>query len=136
VKEVINVTIKKSKGKLPIKKNKRRISENYQVIKNRKTDRVVYANTRVSKMMRDLYYSRDSKRGVEGTFNWLVDEVDELGEELKGSDKQAMEKEFADVIAWLASLANIMGVNLEQAALSKYNNKCPKCKQSPCQCPF
>ncbi len=88
------------------------------------------------KMMRDLYYSRDSKRGVEGTFNWLVDEVAELGEELKGSDKQAMEKEFADVIAWLASLANIMGVNLEQAALSKYNNKCPKCKQSPCQCPF
>ena len=88
------------------------------------------------KMMRDLYYSRDSKRGVEGTFNWLVDEVAELGEELKGSDKHAMEKEFADVIAWLASLANIMGVNLEQAALSKYNNKCPKCKQSPCQCPF
>ena len=88
------------------------------------------------KMMRDLYYSRDSERGVEGTFNWLVDEVAELGEELKGSDKQAMEKEFADVIAWLASLANIMGVNLEQAALSKYNNKCPKCKQSPCQCPF
>ncbi|MDD4324885.1 MAG: MazG nucleotide pyrophosphohydrolase domain-containing protein [Candidatus Bathyarchaeia archaeon] len=88
------------------------------------------------KMMRDLYYSRDSKRGVEGTFNWLVDEVDELGEELKGSDKQAMEKEFADVLAWLASLANIMGVNLEQAALSKYNNKCPKCKQLPCRCPF
>ena len=87
-------------------------------------------------MMRDLYYSRDSKRGVEGTFNWLVDEVDELGEELKGSDKQAMEKEFADVLAWLASLANIMGVNLEQAALSKYNNKCPKCKQLPCRCPF
>ncbi len=88
------------------------------------------------KMMRDLYYSRDSKRGVEGTFNWLVDEVAELGEELKGSDKQAMEKEFADVLAWLASLANIMGVNLEQAALSKYNNKCPKCKQLPCRCPF
>ena len=88
------------------------------------------------KMMRDLYYSRYSKRGVEGTFNWLVDEVDELGEELKGSDKQAMEKEFADVLAWLASLANIMGVNLEQAALSKYNNKCPKCKQLPCRCPF
>ena len=88
------------------------------------------------KMMKELYYSRDSERGVEGTFNWLVDEVAELGEELKGSDKQAMEKEFADVLAWLASLANIMGVNLEQAALSKYNNKCPKCKQSPCQCPF
>jgi len=49
VKEVINVTIKKSKGRLPIKKNKRGISENYQVIKNRKVDRVVYANTRVSK---------------------------------------------------------------------------------------
>ncbi len=88
------------------------------------------------KMMKDLYFARDNKRGVEGTFNWLVDEVAELGEELKGSDKHAMEKEFADVIAWLASLANIMDVNLEEAALSKYNYKCPKCRQSPCGCTF
>ena len=86
--------------------------------------------------MKHLYFKRDSEKGVDGTFNWLVDEVAELGEELKGNDKEATEKEFADVIAWLASLANIMGINLEQAALKKYNNKCPKCQGSPCKCVF
>jgi NTP pyrophosphatase (non-canonical NTP hydrolase) len=88
-------------------------------------------------MMRQLYFKRDFERGAEGTFNWLVDEVGELGEELKkGTDREAAEKEFADVIAWLASLANIMGIDLEQAAINKYNYKCPKCQQTPCQCKF
>jgi NTP pyrophosphatase (non-canonical NTP hydrolase) len=87
-------------------------------------------------MMKRLYFKRDFERGVEGTFNWLVDEVEELGEELKGNDREATEKEFADVIAWLASLANIMGIDLEKAALNKYNNKCPKCQSTPCQCIF
>ena len=89
------------------------------------------------KMMRDLYFKRDSERGVNGTFNWLVNEVAELGEEInKGTDREGTEKEFADVIAWLASLANIMGIDLEQAAIDKYNHKCPKCQHSPCQCTF
>ena len=87
-------------------------------------------------MMKHLYFQRDFERGVNGTFNWLVDEVAELGVELKGTDREATEKEFADVIAWLASLANIMGIDLEEVALSKYNNKCPKCQCSPCQCIF
>ena len=89
-------------------------------------------------MMRRLYFQRDSDRGVEGTYNWLIDEVEELGEELRKtpSDKEAMEKEFADVIAWLSSLANIMEIDLEKAALNKYNYRCPKCQQSPCQCTF
>ncbi len=87
-------------------------------------------------MMKNLYFERDSARGAQGTFNWLVDEVAELGEELKGTDKEATEKEFADVIAWLASLANIMGIDLEKAALNKYSHKCPKCQSSPCQCTF
>lgn len=87
-------------------------------------------------MMRCIYFHRDSKRGVEGTFDWLVDEVKELGKALKASDKKALEKEFADVIAWLASLANIIDVNLEKAALEKYDNKCPKCGHLPCKCTF
>jgi len=87
-------------------------------------------------MMKRLYLKRDSKRGIDGTFNWLTDEVVELGQELKGTDKEATEKEFADVIAWLASLANIIGVDLEKAALNKYNFKCPKCQSSPCTCTF
>jgi NTP pyrophosphatase (non-canonical NTP hydrolase) len=87
-------------------------------------------------MMKKLYFKRDNERGIKGTFDWLVEEVAELGEELKGSDREATEKEFADVIAWLASLANIMGVDLEKAALNKYNHKCPKCQRAPCACTF
>jgi NTP pyrophosphatase (non-canonical NTP hydrolase) len=87
-------------------------------------------------MMKRLYFERDSTRGTQGTFNWLVAEIAELGEELKGTNREATEKEFADVIAWLASLANIKGIDLEKATLNKYNNKCPKCLGSPCQCTF
>ncbi len=87
-------------------------------------------------MMKQLYFYRDSKRGVKGTYEWLMDELEELGEALEASNKEAIEKEFADVIAWLASLANIKGIDLENAAIKKYNGKCPKCKQSPCQCKF
>lgn len=87
-------------------------------------------------MMRRLYFHKDSRRGTDGTYVWLVDEVRELGEALDENNKEELQKEFADVIAWLASLANVTGINLEKAALDKYSNNCPKCKQSPCQCTF
>jgi NTP pyrophosphatase (non-canonical NTP hydrolase) len=87
-------------------------------------------------MMYKIFFHRDSDRGIEGTYNWLKDEVSELGEALKMNDKKALEDEFADVIAWLASLANIVNVDLEKATFNKYENKCPKCGHSPCQCTF
>jgi len=87
-------------------------------------------------MVRRLYFHRDSKRGTDGTYAWLVDEVRELGEALDKNDREELAKEFADVIAWLASLANVTEIDLEKAALDKYSNKCPKCKQSPCRCTF
>ena len=87
-------------------------------------------------MMRYLYFHRDSKRGTKGTYEWLVDEVRELGEALEERDMEAAEKEFADVIAWLASLANIREIDLEKAAVNKYSGKCPKCQKAPCQCTF
>jgi NTP pyrophosphatase (non-canonical NTP hydrolase) len=87
-------------------------------------------------MMRHLYFHRDSKRGVARTYDWLVDEVKELGDALNRTDKEELQKEFADVVAWLASLANITGVDLERAAVAKYNRKCPKCGRSPCECKF
>ena len=85
-------------------------------------------------MMRRIYFHHDSKRGAKGTYLWLVEEVEELGEAIKGRDKKALEDEFADVLAWLASLANVVDINLEEAAMTKYNQKCPKCKQVPCEC--
>jgi NTP pyrophosphatase (non-canonical NTP hydrolase) len=87
-------------------------------------------------MMHQLYFHRDSERGIKGTYDWLREEVEELGEALKMNDKKALEDEFADVIAWLASLANIVDVDLEKAVFSKYANRCPKCGHSPCQCTF
>ena len=87
-------------------------------------------------MMRRIYFHRDSERGAVGTFDWLVDEVKELGEALKEKNTKATEDEFADVLAWLASLANVVDVDLEKAAMTKYNNRCPKCGQTPCKCCF
>ena len=55
---------------------------------------------------------------------------------LKGEDEEAMEDEFTDVLAWLASLANVVNIGLEKAAVAKYNDGCPKCQQTPCKCPF
>lgn len=86
-------------------------------------------------MMRHLYYHKDSRRSVKNTYEWLLDEVGELGGALQHGNREELEKEFADVFAWLASLANVVSVDLERAALSKYNNKCPKCGCLPCECP-
>ena len=85
-------------------------------------------------IMRNLYFQRDYDRGIKGTYDWLVEELKELKEALERNDKEAAEKEFADVIAWIASLANLAGINLERAAISKYSGGCPKCHQTPCQC--
>ena len=87
-------------------------------------------------MMRRIYFQRDSKRGIKGTFDWLMEEVEELGVALKNDDKKALEDEFADVLAWLASLANVANIDLDDAATSKYDSKCPKCQKMPCKCPF
>jgi len=85
-------------------------------------------------MMKRIYFHRDSKRGAMGTYNWLVEEVGELGEAMKSGGEKALRDEFADVLAWLASLANVVKIDLESATLQKYDGRCPKCLQTPCNC--
>jgi len=85
-------------------------------------------------MMQRVYFHRDSQRGKLGTYNWLKEEVEELGEALNANDKKALESEFADVLAWLASLANVVKVDLEKATISKYDNSCPRCRKAVCDC--
>lgn len=85
-------------------------------------------------MIREIYFHRDSERGMEKTFLWFTEEVGELAEALRKGDQEAMEEEFADVLAWLASLANLAGIDLENAAWKKYPNKCPYCGKKPCEC--
>lgn len=68
----------------------------------------------------DRYYATDSARGTAGTFMWFVEEVGELATALHGDDRENIEEEFADVIAWLCTLANINRIDLEQALRKKY----------------
>ena len=63
-----------------------------------------------------------------------MEEICELGEAMRNSDKRELEQEFADVTAWLASLANVLGVDLELVTYRKYANRCPKCSASCCKC--
>ena len=61
------------------------------------------------------YEKRDRQRGTPATFMWFIEEVGELASALASDDRKNKEQEFADVFAWLCTLANITGVSLEKA---------------------
>lgn len=82
----------------------------------------------------DLYGAKDSRRGIEGTFMWFLEEVGELSAALRGGTDAERELEFADTLAWLATLANIAGVDLQAAMEAKYGGGCPTCRATPCRC--
>ena len=86
------------------------------------------------KKIEDIYYRRDSERGLEGTHMWFCEEVGELTRALRRDSRAELEGEFADVLAWLATLASISGVDLEAAARKKYERGCPRCSATPCRC--
>jgi NTP pyrophosphatase (non-canonical NTP hydrolase) len=73
------------------------------------------------RLISEKYESRDRQRGVPATFMWFVEEVGELATALAGDDKQNKNEEFADVFAWLCTLANITDVDLEKAC-EKYTS--------------
>ncbi|MHC4910666.1 MAG: MazG nucleotide pyrophosphohydrolase domain-containing protein [Planctomycetota bacterium] len=75
--------------------------------------------------IRDRYHETDAARGAPATFLWFTEEVGELAEALgkheRGDgDPENLREEFADVLAWLTTLANITGVDLTEAVHSKY----------------
>ena len=84
--------------------------------------------------IRAVYGARDTARGCGGTFLWLVEEVGELAEAIRLGEEESKAEEFADVLAWLVSLANIEGVDVETAVTSKYGAGCPCCGGTPCRC--
>lgn len=84
-------------------------------------------------LIHSIYFAKDSGRGVQSTFMWFVEEVGELAERLRSGTREELEEEFADVAAWLVTLASIKGIDLE-TAVRKYANGCPKCHGTPCRC--
>jgi NTP pyrophosphatase (non-canonical NTP hydrolase) len=88
------------------------------------------------KLIEQLYYSKDKKRGIESTFMWFVEEVGELGRAIRkarGKKHKELEEEFADCFAWLITLASLTDVKLEKA-INKYKSGCPKCHKKICIC--
>lgn len=82
-----------------------------------------------------IYFEKDNARGVEGTYMWFAEEVGELTRALRrNDDRENLEEEFADVLAWLSTLASMRGIDLAQAAQKKYGDGCPYCKATPCSC--
>jgi len=79
------------------------------------------------------YYDRDSARGMGGTFMWFIEEVGELSTAVREGDREAMKGEFADVLAWLCTVASLAGISMEEAVL-KYAHGCPRCHKMPCDC--
>lgn len=84
--------------------------------------------------MDPLYGERDAARGTDATFRWLTEEIGELARSIRKGDEDNLVHEFGDVLAWLASLANLLGVDLEDAVF-RYAEGCPRCGLSPCDCP-
>jgi len=85
------------------------------------------------KRIEDIYFERDRARGVSGTFLWFTEEVGELAAAIRSGSEDDLREEFADVLAWLVSLASITGVRMEDA-IEKYVHGCPYCRQTPCTC--
>ncbi len=95
-------------------------------------------------LIREMYHDKDAARGVEGTFMWLSEEIGELASALRTHvsgdrrderTKEELALEFADVLAWLATIANVVDVDLQDAIGQKYGAGCPGCGQRACTCP-
>lgn len=85
-------------------------------------------------LIRDMYLEKDLARGVDGTFMWLMEEVGELASCLRHGTHEERLGEFADVLAWLTTIANVVGVDLTEAVTRKYGLGCPGCGQVVCTC--
>ena len=87
----------------------------------------------IQKLIDDMYSAKDRKRGAEATFLWLMEEVGELAASIREETKEEQEREFADVLAWLLTLANVQGIDMTRA-MQKYATGCPGCGKMVCTC--
>ena len=70
------------------------------------------------RLIEEIYYEKDSSRGLAGTHMWFCEEVGELTRALRRGDREELAGEFADVLAWLSTMASISGINARTAASS------------------
>ncbi|NON62439.1 MazG nucleotide pyrophosphohydrolase domain-containing protein [Acidianus sp. RZ1] len=75
----------------------------------------------IQEEIKRMYFNKDRERGIFATFTWLTEEVGELAEALLSGKKESIEEELADVVAWTLSVANLEGIDIEEALRKKYN---------------
>lgn len=85
-------------------------------------------------LIRRMYFEKDRARGLDGTFMWFMEEVGELAAALRSGTQEERLGEFADVLAWLTTMANVAGIRLSDAVAHKYGAGCPGCGQFACRC--
>lgn len=87
------------------------------------------------KLMERIYGERDHIRGVEKTLLWMLSEAGEVADSyIKGSKN--LGSEMADLLAWMLSACNVLGVDIQEEFLSRYGSGCPRCGKLPCRCPY
>ncbi len=85
-------------------------------------------------LIEKMYSHKDRQRGAAGTFLWLSEEIGELAASIGVGDRENQKEEFADVLAWLATLANVQDINLSEVIKAKYGQGCPGCRKYICTC--
>jgi len=90
--------------------------------------------TDFQRLIREMYFDKDVARGIDGTFMWLMEEIGELAAALRNGTHEDRLDEFADVLAWLATIANVANVDLSEAIARKYGAGCPGCGKFVCTC--
>ena len=88
----------------------------------------------VQALIESTYGDRDRARGVPSTVAWLCEEVGELAKAARKGTRAEQLEELGDVLAWTATLANQLGLSLDEA-MARYASGCPKCAAIPCACP-
>ncbi len=83
--------------------------------------------------MERTYGEQDRQRGVTSAIAWLTEELGELAQAVRKGDRGDQVRELGDVLAWLASLANQLGISLDEGA-ARFAAGCPKCAAMPCRC--
>lgn len=85
-------------------------------------------------LIEKMYSEKDRRRGAAATFLWFSEEVGELAAAIREGTPEEKAAEFADVLAWLVTLANITDVDLTAAVKKKYGEGCPGCERMVCCC--
>jgi len=87
----------------------------------------------LQRLMAATYGAQDRERGVPATVAWLTEELGELAQAVRKGSAEDQLHELGDVLAWLASLADQLGLSLDDA-VARYADGCPKCGAIPCTC--